>query len=50
MFGSNGSFITAAYTVTWVVVLAYFTRLIVTGARARAEFAKRARETGGPHP
>ena len=38
---SNSTFIIAAYGVTWVVVLAYFARLMVRGARARAEFTRR---------
>ncbi|HKS06166.1 MAG TPA: hypothetical protein VJR92_07605 [Gemmatimonadaceae bacterium] len=41
MIESNGTFITAAYAVTWVVILAYFTRLMIAGARARAEYKKR---------
>ena len=43
---SNGTFITAAYTVTWVVVLAYFARLMIASARARAEYAKRVGTSG----
>lgn len=35
---SNLTFIIAAYTVTWVVLLGYLFRLVRKGARARAEY------------
>jgi len=44
-FGSNQSFLVAAYVVTWTVVLAYTLWLARKGARVRAAH-RRATEVG----
>jgi hypothetical protein len=43
----NLDFIVAAYSVMWVVVLGYLTRLIRKGARARADYDGMLREQAG---
>ncbi len=40
MPASNLSFIVAAYSVTWVVLLGYLFRLVRKSARARAEYER----------
>ena len=45
-FEMNLDFIIAAYSVMWVVVLGYLTRLIRKGARARADYDGMLREHG----
>ncbi len=42
MDASNLTFIIAAYTVTWLVMLGYLARLIRKGGRARAEYERMA--------
>jgi CcmD family protein len=44
MDSSNLSFIIAAYTVTWIVLLGYLGRLVRKGARDRAEYERMAQE------
>jgi hypothetical protein len=40
MIASNATFVTAAYALTWVVLLAYVWRLVGKDARARADYAR----------
>lgn len=40
MIASNTTFVTAAYALTWVVLLAYVWRLVARDARARAEYSR----------
>ena len=40
MIASNATFVTAAYALTWVVLLAFLWRLVAKDARARAEYAR----------
>lgn len=40
MIASNATFVTAAYAITWVVLLAYVWRLLSKDGRARAEYAR----------
>lgn len=40
MIASNTSFIVAAYGITWIVILGYLFRLVVTGQRARSALAR----------
>jgi CcmD family protein len=44
---SNQTFIIAAYTITWVVVLGYTARLGLASARARAAFEAASANGGG---
>lgn len=37
-FQMNESFIIAAYSITWLVVLGYLARLVTKGSRARADY------------
>lgn len=46
-FEMNLKFILAAYTVTWVVLLGYLTRIVAKGSRARADYERMARESSG---
>jgi CcmD family protein len=39
---SNETFVIAAYSITWVVLLGYFTYLVRHARRARAEFDRHA--------
>jgi CcmD family protein len=43
---SNLTFIIAAYTVTWLVLLGYLARLVRKGGRARAEYERMAQQQG----
>lgn len=43
---SNLTFIIAAYTVTWLVLLGYLARLVRKGGRARNEY-EHIQQTGG---
>ena len=47
MAASNLTFIIAAYTVTWVVLLGYLLRLVRKGARARADYERMAQQSSG---
>lgn len=47
MIASNDTFVTAAYALTWVVLLAYVWRLYSKESRARADEA-RVRAEGSP--
>ena len=38
MIASNATFVTAAYALTWVVLLAYVRRLVSKDGHARAEY------------
>ena len=49
-FAMNQTFIIAAYSVTWVVLLGYVARLIRKGSRARADFERMACEQSGEKP
>jgi hypothetical protein len=40
MIASNATFVTAAYALTWVVLLAYVWRLVAKDGRASAEYAR----------
>ena len=40
MIASNATFVTAAYALTWVVLMAYAWRLVSKDGRARAEHAR----------
>ena len=40
MIASNGTFVMAAYALTWVVLLAYVVRLVARDGRARADYAR----------
>ena len=40
----NQTFIVAAYSVTWVVILGYLARLVRKGSHARAEYDRMLRE------
>lgn len=40
---SNTSFVIAAYSVAWVMIIGYTVRLFTKGARAEAEFARQTR-------
>lgn len=40
MIASNATFVTAAYALTWVVLLAYVWRLVSKDGHARAEYAR----------
>ena len=42
----NRDFIVAAYSVMWVVVLGYLTRLVIKGSRTTAEYERMKRESG----
>jgi len=44
MFESNLTFIIAAYSVAWVVILGYLARLVRKGSRARGEYDRMSRE------
>lgn len=44
MIESNMTFIIAAYSVSWIVVLGYLTRLVLRGSRARTDYDRMARE------
>lgn len=39
---SNLTFIIAAYAISWAVMLAYVTRLILKGSRARTDYDRMA--------
>lgn len=43
----NQYFITAAYAVTWIVILGYVVRLARKGARVRADYERMANDTAG---
>ena len=43
----NQYFITAAYAVTWAVILGYIVRLARKDSQTRAEFDRMSREAGG---
>ena len=43
---SNLTFIVAAYTVSWLVILGYLVRLVRKGSRARAEYNRMAADSG----
>jgi CcmD family protein len=43
----NQTFITAAYVVTWLVIIGYLARLGRKSARSRAEYDRMAGEGGG---
>jgi CcmD family protein len=45
-FESNLTFIVAAYTVSWLVILGYLGRLLRKDSRARAEYSRAAGEPG----
>ena len=47
MIASNGTFVIAAYALTWVVLLAYVGRIVGKDRLARAEYA-RVSGRGGP--
>lgn len=47
MDASNLTFIIAAYTVTWIVLLGYLLRLVRKGGRARAEYERMAQQRSG---
>jgi len=40
---SNTSFVIAAYSVAWIMIIGYTIRLFLKGARANAEFARQSR-------
>ena len=40
-------FVIAAYSVMWVVVLGFLTRLTIKGSRARADYERMSRELPG---
>ena len=44
---SNLTFIVAAYTVTWLVLLGYLARLVRKGGRARNEYERMVQSAGG---
>jgi CcmD family protein len=46
MDASNLTFIIAAYTVTWLVLLGYLARLVRKGGRARAEYDRMGQQQG----
>ena len=51
MIASNTSFIVAAYVITWIVILGYLFRLVVSSGRARSALARiRAGEAGETRP
>jgi len=43
----NRTFIIAAYSVSWVVILGYLGRLVRKGSRARGDFDRIASQHGG---
>lgn len=43
----NQTFIIAAYSVTWLVLIGYAARLLRKGARVRSEYDRVARENTG---
>jgi CcmD family protein len=47
MDSSNMTFIIAAYTVTWIVLLGYLLRLVRKGGRARADYERMAQQRNG---
>jgi CcmD family protein len=47
MDASNMTFIIAAYTVTWIVLLGYLLRLIRKGGRVRADYERMAQQRSG---
>lgn len=47
MDASNLTFIIAAYTVTWIVLLGYLLRLVRKGGRARADYERLAQQGSG---
>ena len=47
MDASNLTFIIAAYTVTWIVLLGYLLRLVRKGGRARADYERMAQQSSG---
>ncbi len=47
MIESNLTFIIAAYTVSWLVILGYLARLVRKGAHARADYDRMAGEQSG---
>jgi CcmD family protein len=44
MDASNMTFIIAAYTVTWIVLLGYLLRLVRKGGRARGDYERMAQQ------
>jgi CcmD family protein len=47
MDASNTTFIIAAYTVTWIVLLGYLLRLVRKGGRASADYERMAQQRSG---
>jgi len=46
----NLTFIIAAYSISWFVILGYLTRLVRKGSRARAEYERMATDQIGENP
>lgn len=49
MIESNLTFIIAAYSVAWLVLLGYLARLVRNGARARGEYDRMVGVHGSDH-